>query len=243
VPVPARKEITEELLIVGEGDGDEAFFRYLCEVRNVPGFQFDCANGISDFETFLKGLPGRSGISKLRAVLIVGDNDETPDANFSIIQKQIGRAKLPQPQNPLSRVARGDLTYRIAVLMLPYPRIGNTSHGCLESLLLPAIERNFDPELNCLDSFCQCITGCGKYWSRTSRDKMRLRCLLSSCHPDDPNLGLRYALKPTLNLVPLDDHIFDEVHELLLHFADWMSAAQHPSWFDWKAANLPVAGT
>jgi hypothetical protein len=236
LPIPAKKAIIAQYLIVGEGDGDEAFFTHLCEKRKIEGFQFEHASGKDDFETFLSGLQGRSGISALRGLLIVGDNDETPDANFKNIQKQIGKAKLPQPNNPLVRAARGDLPFSLAVLMLPYPRIGADSHGCLESLLLPAAERHLPNQTNCLVTYCDCISSCAGNWNRTAKDKMRLRCLLSGSHEADPNIGLRYALNPNRDLIPLDDQIFDEIELLLRSFAAWMGSTKHQSWVDWIEA-------
>jgi hypothetical protein len=66
---------------------------------------------------------------------------------------------------------------------------------------------------------------------------MRLRCLLSSAYPMDPNLGLRYALNPDHNLIPLNDPIFNNMADLLTHFPEWMSDTHHPNWSDWKAAH------
>lgn len=236
MPLSEKKRITHDYLIVGEGDGDESFFRYLCGARNIPGFQFEHASGKDDFENFVRGLSGRTGIEKLKAMLIVGDNDETPDANFMNIARQIGRARHPQPQNPLWRTQRADISYSFAILMLPLPRISNSSHGCLESMLLQAAEPNLRTQTACLDAYCDCIGVRG--WRRTDHDKMRLRCLMSASYSDDPNAGIQHCLKPDRNLIPLTHEYFNEVAHLLSNFGAWMSS-NHVSWDDWKA-NQPT---
>jgi hypothetical protein len=50
LPLPEKQTITADYLIVGEGDGDSEFARYLCEVRDIAGFEYDHAQGNKDFE-------------------------------------------------------------------------------------------------------------------------------------------------------------------------------------------------
>jgi len=226
------KAIAEEHLIVGEGDGDEAFFRHLCQARGIVGFGFDSASGNRGFERYLKGL--KSQFPK-RSLLIVADNDEAPAANFTNVQRQIDRAKFPQPGNPLQKASKLDFPDTV-VLMLPYPPIGNSSRGALETLLLPATERHLPAQTICVDQYSQCVFAAGQPWSRTDADKMRLRCLLSGSSYLDPNVSLRHALDPQRNLIPLADPIFDPIALLLTHFVRWMQS-QHLTWGAYRAAN------
>ncbi len=193
MPSSPPKKIAEQYLILGEGDGDEAFFKYFCEVRNIAGFGFDSVSGNSDFERYLKAL--RSQFPTPRSVLVVADNDETPDANFTNVQRQIDRAKFPQPGAALRKASKPEFP-DIVVLMLPYPRVGNSSHGALETLLLPAAERHRVDQALCVDQYSTCILQLPPQWTRTERDKMRLRCLLSGSSNADANISLRHALKP-----------------------------------------------
>jgi hypothetical protein len=231
LPSPPKK-ITEQNLILGEGDGDEAFFRYLCGIRAIGGFGFDSVGGNTDFERYLKALASQSS---LKSLLIVADNDEHPDDNFRNVQGQIGRAKLPQPNNPLHRASRPGSPH-IVVLMLPYPRVGNSSHGALETMLLPSAEQQLAAQAVCVGQYSDCILRVGQPWARTERDKMRLRCLLSGSSNTDPNISLRHALNPVKNLIPLTHATFDPMVRLLTHFVEWMDSA-HVNWEDWTAAN------
>ena len=231
MPNPPKK-ITAQHLILGEGDGDEAFFRYFCDVRNIAGFGFDCVSGNTDFERYLKALGSQS---PLHSILIVADNDETPTANFQLVRGQIGNARLPQPNNPLHKAYRPDLPW-IVVLMLPYPQIGGSSHGALESVVLPAAERHLVGQAHCADQYVHCIQQLPPQWTRTESDKMRLRCLLSGSSNGDANIALRHALKPTKNLIPLTDSTFDPIERLLTHFPQWL-AAPEVNWDDYRAAN------
>lgn len=236
--LPKRQQITADWLIVGEGDGDDAFFRYLCQVRNIDGFQIEHVSGNADFENFLKGLDGWTGINRLKGLLVVADNDETPDASFANVRGQIGRAHLPQPNNSLQKANRKDgklFQYAVAVLMLPYPRIGADSHGCLETLLLPAVERNLPDHRNCIEAYCECIFACGRQWTRTAKDKMHLRCLLSGLSNGDPNIALKHALRPATALIPLNDQVFDPIATLLSRFGEWL-ASEHQGWEDFLHA-------
>lgn len=232
--MPKTLEINAEHLIIGEGDGDAAFFRHLCQIRNIQGFQFDHADGNTDYRRTLEGIEGRTGFEKLRGILIVGDNDETPDHNFDEIRRQIGQAKLPQPDEPLHFVKRQNLQFAIAVLMVPFPRINHTSHGCLESMLLQSAEQHLAPQALCLNTYCGCVETAG--WPLTSRDKMRLRCLISASYRDDPNSGIPQALLPQRNLIPLEHPYFNEIAGLLGHFGSWI-ASDYRSYEEWKRHN------
>jgi hypothetical protein len=233
LPSPPPKTITEQYLILGEGDGDEAFFRYFCDVRHIAGFGYDAVSGNKDFERYLRAIASLSPAP--RSVLIVADNDETPDANFKNVQKQIDKAKYPQPSAPLRRATKPEFP-DIVVLMLPYPSIGNSSHGALETLLLPAAERHLPGQTLCVDQYSRCIYQLPPQWTRTESDKMRLRCLLSGSSNTDANIALRHALKPLKNLIPLTDPLFDPIEQLLTHFARWMDSPQ-ANWDDYKTAN------
>jgi hypothetical protein len=188
----------------------------------------------------LKGLQARTGFNRLKGLLIIADNDETPDDSFKNVQRQIEKAKLPRPLTPLQKAIRTNFPCAVVVLMLPYPNVGADSHGCLETLLLPAAERNLPNQQACVRIYRECVVGCGGQWSKTASSKMHLRCLLSASCPEDPNISLRHALRPERNLIPLTDPIFDPVASILIHFGTWMSASDR-NWTDFDAARK-VAG-
>jgi hypothetical protein len=229
--LPQKIEITGDRLIVGEGESDAAFLKLLCESRGIIGFEIRAASGNMSFKPFLTAVKGIAG-SRLRSVILVADNDETPDESFRSVRNQIPD-EWAHPNNPLEKAQRPG-TPRIVVAMVPFPTIGASSHGCLESMLLQAAEPTLPQQTACLNAYCDCI-GVDN-WNRTARDKMRLRCLMSASYPDDPNAGTPYSLKPDRGLIPLSHVYFDELAGLLSNFDAWMDS-NHVSWADWKAAN------
>ncbi|MGO9863155.1 MAG: DUF3226 domain-containing protein [Terriglobales bacterium] len=240
-PLPSPKvEITEERAIVGEGVSDAAFFRFLCQVRNINGFDIHNVSGKSSFGNRLTALKGLAG-TKLRSVIVVADNDETPADSFKNVRGQIPDGwPHPNAQLEKARIEKGHKpeTPYIVIIMLPFPKIGASSHGCLESMLLQAAEPTLAVQTNCLNGYCGCI-GTGD-WSITARDKMRLQCLMSASFPEDPNAGVQYSLKPERGLIPLTHPYFNELGDLLTNFDVWM-ASPHASWDAWKASRAAAA--
>jgi hypothetical protein len=233
-PTLSKVELTGRRIIIGEGDGDSTFLKYLCQVRGIGDYQFWSAKGNTDFGQAMRAVIGATGSSRLESVILVADNDETPGDNFASVRRQIPDA-WPRPNNPLERARRNGAP-NVVILMIPYPRIGDSSHGCLESMLLQAAEAQLVAQVDCLNAYCDCIGT--NQWTRTSRDKMRLRCLVSASYPEDPNAGLQYSLKPDRNLIPLTHSYFDDMEFLLRHFDDWM-ASTFASWQDWRANHPP----
>jgi hypothetical protein len=237
-PLPSQRiEITGERLIVGEGDSDAAFLKFLCEVRGINNFDIQRVTGNSSFGSFLRAVKGLVGDKhKLKSIILLADNDETPAESFQNVRRQIPDG-WPRPNNPLEKAHRADAPH-IVIIMLPFPRIGAGSHGCLESMLLQAAEPTLAVQTACLDAYCVCI-GTGD-WNVTARDKMRLRCLTSASFREDPNAGLQYSLKPERGLIPLTHPSFDELADLLTNFDAWMSSP-HVSWEAWKASRVAAA--
>lgn len=229
------EQFTEERIILGEGDSDVAFFRFLCEVRNISGFQFNHVSGNTGFKEYLNGLVASSGFkSKVKTIVLVGDNDEMPNDRFQDIRKQIPRS-LPQPNNPREKAKRPESPY-VTVLMLPFPAINGSTHGCLESMLLEAAMTNLVVQAACAHAYCTCVGS--DTWVATARAKLKLRCILSGAWAADPNAALPYSLNPNRNLVPLTHPIFDEVALFLRYIDPWLTS-NFGLWDDWKANQPP----
>jgi hypothetical protein len=215
-PIPIRRgPIENDFLIVGEGDGDSAFFNYLNADRNLTGFQCEHAGGNTGFEDYFKALVGRKGYHRLRGLIAVGDNDQTPDDSFKEIRKQLKNAKLPPPDTPQTIVKRNGAP-AVAILMLPLPVNGGSSHGCLETVLLEAAIAHNPVISACVLTYCTC-TGANA-WPKSAADKLKLRALLSAASPSDPNIGLQYALKPTKNLIPMNHAAFTSIADFIATF-------------------------
>jgi hypothetical protein len=219
--MPANPAVlTEKYLIVGEGPSDAAFCRHLCEVRSIMGFQFEYADGKTNYERYLNGLQARTGFDNLEAILIVADNDETPDDSFRNVRVQLRKARLPYPDRTLTIARRSANVLAVAVMMIPFDGT-QLFHGCLETLLLEAAGTRLGRESKCLDGYCDCIDT--TRWARTSLDKMRLRCMLAAAWPDDPNISLQWALNPKKNLIPLDHACFNQIVEILRDFEGFVA--------------------
>ena len=180
----------------------------------------------------MKGLVGK----KLRSIILVADNDETPHDSFLNVRSQIPDG-WAHPNNPFEKAQRPE-TPNIVIVMLPFPRIGASSHGCLESMLLQAAEPVLAAQTACLNTYCTCIGSNG--WNITARDKMRLRCLMSASYRDDPNAGIQYSLKPERGLIPLTNPYFNELADLLTNLDNWLQSG-HVSWDTWKTNRVAAA--
>jgi hypothetical protein len=189
----------------------------MCDQRNIPGFQIEkSGGGNSGFYRYLSGLPARTGAHKLKGVLLVSDNDESPDDSFKFIRDQIKKAKLPAPDNPMDIAKWTTIDVAVAVMMIPYVG-GLRQKGCLETMLLTAVQQQHAGISACVEAYADC-TGANAWANSGKIDKMRLRCILSAAWADDPNLGLQYALEPQKNLIPLRHSCFDEIEDFVRKF-------------------------
>jgi AAA ATPase domain len=124
---------------------------------------------------------------------------ETPK-RISVSQVEI------DPHEPYKFVRWAQFPGAVYVLMIPFDASGPLS-GCLETVLLPAATAHLAKHVSCLDTWCKCIG----IWqlSKSHHDKVRLRSLLSAAYPEDPNIGLQYAISPSKDLIPLSHSCFD----------------------------------
>lgn len=212
----AAEPISNDFIIACEGESDEAFFRHLCTVNGINGFSAERTGGNSGFKKYFQGLLGRSGLERLKGVIAVGDNDDSPDKSFKTIRDQLKKAKVPAPDKPLEVMKYNNIDFSVAVLMVPFVA-GKCHKGCLETLLLRAASVRHSAIHACVETYVKCVEA-GEWPNYGAIDKLRLRCLLSAVWPDDPNLGLQYALSPDKDLIPLQDPCFSEIVEYIRAF-------------------------
>ncbi len=217
--------ISDDFLIVCEGEGDQAFFRHLCADRGIQGFKAEITGkGNSGFLSYFQGLLGRTGIERLKGIVVVSDNDNAPDDSFGVVRDQLKKAKVPYPENALEVVKWTTLDFALSVMMIPFSA-GKCQTGCLETLLLDSVTQKFPDLRDCCNEYAACV-GADHWANAQSIDKMRLRCMLSAAWEDDPNLGLQYALNPTKALIPLGHQSFDEIAAFLAAFPDLAAGTQ-----------------
>jgi hypothetical protein len=216
---PPRTELTEPKLIICEGPSDVAFLRALMKHRRMP----DCCirhtgdsddsscGGIDKFDRALLGMRSWRGFSNITDILLVADNDLSPDANFQNVRAQIERANYYEiPDGPLQKKGTNP---SITVLMIP--RTGES--GNLESLCLEAAVAANNDLATHVDEFAR-QSGVSSWEEITLIGKMKLRSLMSvRCKPDPfVTLGRIWAMDP--NIIPLGHATFADVGSVLDEF-------------------------
>ena len=222
---------------MGEGTRDTAFLEALCLARGIGGYVFDQANGNKGFSARLEALSAQKGFSACKSILLVSDNDESSGKSFAMIKEQLNDIGFPSPPRALEIARKKDFP-ALGVLMLPYPAIRGSDSGCLETLLIPAMESANPTQAACVDQLMTCVN-VPAWPKKGARDKVRVRCLISTVWHDDPMHGLQYCFAPEKNLIPLGHEIFDGVVEILANFQAW-SLSDVKTWTEWQAAQSTI---
>src|SRR5215813_9359223 len=84
---------SETRLILCEGQSDNEFFSHIIERRVIRGFQVVApAGGQTGFAKRLRSIRSSPDFGKLKAILIVSDNDGNPKESFKRVTDQIDDA-------------------------------------------------------------------------------------------------------------------------------------------------------
>jgi hypothetical protein len=204
-------------LILYEGEEDKAFLKALLAHSGLTD-SFSIHNycqGKEAFGAILAGLVAARGIKARKAVILVVDNDGNPLESFQNIRTQIESAGFNVPASPRDLTNTDNLP-AISVLMLPW----DTDAGCLETLLLSAVNPAYFSQLECAN----CLVDCNhaNNWDIPKKAKLLMRAFLSGVCRVDPNTGLRFAWKegrgtPT-NMFDLGSANFDGILAYLRTF-------------------------
>jgi hypothetical protein len=223
-----------EYFVLGEGGRDKGFLEALCNARKIQGLVFDEAKGCDKFGAKLNAMSAQSSFRTCKAILLMGDNDASAGKSYAKIKEQLNNIDFPSPTRPLEMTRKKNYP-AIAVLMIPYPAINGSDDGCLETMLIPAMESANRSQSDCVDTLIQCA-GVAGWKNKGARDKMKVRCLISSVWEDDPMHGLQYCFSQRKNLIPTDHAIFNGVAEILANFQAWAESGI-VKWDDWRRAN------
>lgn len=203
-------------ILLAEGAGDDAFFRNLIKVRKLEEFDIKpprpgAASGTSTFAERLKGLKVETGLDDCPLVLVVADNDDSPNDSFQSVVAQIKAAGWTAPTKPREVVEVPSLP-SIAVLMLPWDDVP----GCLETLCWTSAAAQRESISKCVERFAKCVKI--SKWAIQQQSKLKMRSLIASACEKDPNTGLQYAWsggkRPT-DLIPLNHNSFTQVADYL----------------------------
>lgn len=231
-PQPSR--LGGDFLILGEGERDVAFVKQLTKDREIAtSLHVDLAGGQDGFGDRLSGYSALSRWKALKGVLLISDNDASSNKSFKKVKDQLNDGQFPSPPRALE-IARKAGMPPLAVLMMPYPEVGGVADGCLETLLMPAMESANKAHF---DHVTTALTNCGVHaWPKKgSRDKAVIRCNITVNWSDDPMLGLQLAFGK--GLIPFNHNVFDGVAELLTNLEPWFMSDL--PWEEWKTQNLP----
>lgn len=223
--------IKSDTLIVGEGDRDAVFFKHLCEKRGITRFQCEHGKGIDNFPEYFLGHTGWTNFDELRALIVVADNDADAGKCIEKVQKALRGVKLPAPDNPLEWVKRDD-SPKVTIIQMPFDGTPGKL-GCLETLVLQAMESTYKLQADCARQLFQC-TGADKWKTRSSRDKFLLRSILTSLWEENPNSGLKECIEH--NLIPFNHPVFDPLAEVLSTLHTWFDSGIR-NWHDWKSGH------
>jgi len=203
-----KLEITSPVVILGEGAGDRAFFQLLCDRRGIQNVQCIEAGGSGKFAEFLKNIRTITGFNRVcRTLIVVADNDDTPDANFNDVRRALKNAKLPQPNAPLTRLTYTTDPLGVAAMMVPFDGTFLRQRGCLETIILEAVQASQPMIANCVPAFGTCV-GADTWTNGSHLAKFRLRAILAAFFSHDPNFSLQYAVA-TDNLFSFTHQTFD----------------------------------
>jgi hypothetical protein len=202
-------------LLLCEGPEDRFFFHRLIQQRSIPSFHIWDAHGNRQFAGALRAyqISRPRTFRNFNRILIVGDNDETPDANFDSICQQI-EAVFGAGSAPTARRNRTAGNPSIAVLMIPWDdRNGHLERLCVESAHWS--NRTVGDET---DHFLARLLA--DRWSESRKGKAWLRSNLAARCDSDPFIPLGRVFTDVRHhgLVP-DHKSFDAIADYLTAFA------------------------
>lgn len=204
--------IEEPVLILGEGKRDVSFLEHLLVSRGLIGFQSGFAGGKDRFAEYLASLKPRTGIDRLRHLIVVGDNDTDPDRAFRGIQDQIQHAGFPAPEQPNDTI-RGVSGPSVTVVMLPAPG----EPGNLDALLLRSVLDGTHPFHECFEAFWRCCKvnddlAVGK------ASKVKLATAIAASCTSNPGCSLVWVWSEQGNPISLSHTCFDDLAHFFRRF-------------------------
>ncbi|MBZ5623296.1 MAG: hypothetical protein LAQ69_31925 [Acidobacteriia bacterium] len=190
------EQITSDLIVLCEGDGDVAFFRKLTRERGINGFMVTCGKGAdgrclgeSGFELYLKAVRGGAASGPtIRGIVIVIDSDADAGAAYGKIKRMLQRVpNMPVPDKPLQ--TRKAFGLSLGIILIP----GENRKGNLDTLLLDCLaHENVEQIKQCAEEFARCAGT--DVWSVGDLSKLKLRCILAGITKGNPGMLLPTVL-------------------------------------------------
>jgi hypothetical protein len=185
--------------------------RSCCEQHRLTGFQVGAAGGKDNFGRHFNAIVAGSGREKLRRLLVLGDNDDSPQANLTRVREALAAAGFAAPPAPLEAAGADP---EVAVFMVPSAQ----QPGDLETLIARAIYEKRPDLKRCLEQLRECIPELDS-WSPANLAKMQVHASIATCCSEDPSAALRYVFGKTGNPIPLESAHYEELLRFLRSFA------------------------
>jgi hypothetical protein len=245
VAKPPAIKFEKKWLMVVEGDADRLIFGNLLERRGIDDFQVevprnnpDETGGLDRIGKFLATLPSSETFrAKVKAILIVADNDNAPEKQFKRVQDrihdankairreffEIGRGteatEVPIPESPQTP-AYGNEGPAVVVLMLPW----TDKKGALETLSLGAAYSRWGGIKDALEAYVKRTPA--KDWDVTELSKMRMQCIIAATCEQDPNTPLSHLFERKKQYhFSTKNRCFDRVANFLHGFGDLVKSS------------------
>ena len=210
-------ELVYAVLLLAEGKADVSFLMQLMTNREIAGLHFGFPTdttggfGITGLGKYLGNLPAKTGFDKLKAILVLYDNDNDPAAQFAAVRALINPEDpyvIPGAPLTLAQAEHG----KKRLMFLPMP--GLDTMGALETLLLESASTGGSADaLACIDELTDCA-GCGN-WPPSLDAKMRLRCLIAVKCQGNSDVTLTHVWGKTGNPIDLTHACFDAIAQTI----------------------------
>lgn len=183
---------TSTRLLLVEGNDDKRFFETLARHLGETGITVEIYGGKPNLGNRLVNLAGRLNALIDPSIGIVRDADESSRSAFDSVVGSLRRAGLPTPAEPVTPTERDGL--RISVLILP----PDDERGELENVCLSSIEGT--PDLQCVESYFDCLSRVEPLISATHLAKARLHSYLAAGPIHTTDDGKTTRRQPALRL-------------------------------------------
>jgi len=210
------REIKEPVVIVCEGPSDCNFVKALVERDLLAGIQAICpaeqneAGGFFAIPKLLLGISASSGWPAVTGLALIVDANGNPEKRFSEAANMLAsvNVSVTRPFQVEGGHPAG------GIFLMPGP--GRT--GCLEDLLLGAIEKENPELIACVNSFADCVQS-PLGWSANKQAKMRIHSLMAACCEEEPAAALSRVWVRKGNPIPINSSSFSDLLNFLRQFS------------------------
>lgn len=200
--------------MICEGPDDVGFFQRLIAERQLQNFIILDARGNSGFARELSKfkLERSADYRQIKSIVLVADNDETPNENFGLVCRQVEEVFGPNTA-PTAPMLKTVAVPSISILMIPW----TNENGSLESFCIEAASStkplvNGDWTTDYLKR-----SGAENWANETRYGKAWIRSNLAIRHDKEPDiwLGSLFRDDKSHHLIPLKHKSFKRVADYL----------------------------